>query len=75
MNKENKVKLWKTVQEAGDFLYGQLPNHPNHPKGRNPYAHVALCIKEHFNSSYKDIPDEKYNEVLDYIEFLKKNPS
>jgi len=75
MNKENKVKLWKTVQEAGDYLAGQLPNHPNHPKGRNPYAHIALCIKEHFNSSYKDIPDEKYNEVLDYIEFLKKNPS
>ena len=75
MNKENKIKLWKTIQEAGDFLSGQLPNHPNHPKGRNSYAHVALCIKEHFNSSYKDIPDEKYNEVLEYIEFLKRNPS
>ena len=75
MNKENKIKLWKNIQEAGDFLTGQLPNHPNHPKGRNPYAHVALCIKEYFNSSYKDIPDEKYNEVLEYIEFLKRNPS
>jgi len=26
-------------------LVGQLPSHPNHPKGRNPYAHVALCVK------------------------------
>ena len=25
--------------------------------------------------SYKDIEDEKFQEVLDYIEFLKKNPS
>ena len=75
MNKENASKLWKIIQEAGDYLVCQLPNHPNHPKGRNPYAHVALCVKEKFNSSYKDIPDEKYEDVLKYIEFLKKNPS
>ena len=31
-------KLWKIIQEAGDYLVGQLPDHPNHPKGRNPYA-------------------------------------
>ena len=53
----------------------QLPDHPNHPKGRNPYAHVAICIKNKFNQSYKDIPDEKYNEVIEYINFLKENPS
>ena len=52
-----------------------LPNHPNHPNGRNPYAHVAICIKNKFDSSYKDIPDDKYEEILKYIEFLKKNPS
>ena len=75
MNKENATKLWKKIQEAGDYLLGQLPNHPNHPKGRNSYAHVALCIKENFNLSYKDIPDEKFDEVIKYINFLKKNPS
>ena len=75
MNKENASKLWKTIQKAGDYLTGQLPDHPNHPKGRNPYAHVALCIKEKFKMSYKDIPDEKFEEVLEHIEYLKKNPS
>ena len=75
MNKVNSRKLWKIIQETGDYLLGQLPEHPNHPKGRNPYAHVALSIKEKFNLSYKDIPDEKFDEVLKYIEFLKKNPS
>ena len=75
MNKENANKLWKTIQEAGDYLEGQLPDHPNHPSGRNPYAHVAICIKNKFNVSYKDIPDNKFNEVLQYIEFIKKNPS
>ena len=74
MNKENASKLWKMIQKACDFLVGQLPDHPNHPKGRNSYAHVALCIKEKFNSSYKDIPDEKFDEVINFIEFLKKNP-
>ena len=72
MNKENASKLWKIIQEAGDYLEGQLPNHP---KGRNSYAHVAICIKQKFNDSYKDISDEKFNDVIKYIEFLKNNPS
>ena len=25
MNKENAGKLWKIIQEAGDYLVGQLP--------------------------------------------------
>ena len=70
-----RPKLWKMIQEAGTYLLGQLPSHPNHPKGRNPYAHVALCVKEKFGNSYKDIPDEQFDEVLKYIEFLKENPN
>ena len=63
MNKDNASKLWKIIQEAGDYLNGQLPDHPNHPKGRNPYAHVAICVKN------------KFNEVLNFIEDIKNNPS
>ena len=75
MNEENRRQLWKVIVEAGHYLQGQLPEHPNHPKGRNPYAHVAICIKSKFNASYKDIEDEKFDEVIKYIEFLKQNPS
>jgi hypothetical protein len=75
VNEENRRKLWKIIQEAGLYLLGQLPSHPNHPKGRNSYAHVALCVKEKFGNSYKDIPDEQFDEVLKYIEFLKENPN
>ncbi len=75
MSPENSKLLWRIIQEAGDFLKGQLPNHPNHPKGRNPYAHVALCVKNKFNKSYKDIDDDKFNEVVNFINFLKENPS
>ena len=75
MNKENASKLWKIIQEAGDYLLNQLPDHPNHAKGRNRYAHVAICVKTKFNVSYRDIPDEKYQDVTNYIKFLKENPS
>ena len=75
MNEDKARQLWKVIQEAGDYLKDQLPDHPNHPKGRNPYAHVALCVKEKFNASYKDIDDEKLDEVVKYISFLKENPS
>ena len=72
MNKENSSKLWKIIQEAGDYLLNELPDHPNHPKGRNPYAHVAVCVKKKFENSYKDIENEKFQEVVDFIEHLKK---
>ena len=75
MTEDNRRKLWKLIVEAGDYLKGQLPDHSNHPKGRNPYAHVAICVKSKFNQSYKDIEDEKFSEVVKYIEFLKNNPS
>ncbi len=75
MNEDNRRKLWTLIQEAGLYLLNQLPDHPNHPKGRNPYAHVAICVKNKFNASYRDIPDEKYQDVTNYIKFLKENPS
>ena len=74
MNSENAKIIWKCIQEAGDFLKDKLPSHPNHPKGRNPYAHVALEVKNHFGMTYKDIPDEKFNEVINYLEEIKSNP-
>ena len=75
MNPENKIKLWSEILLAGDFLKNKLPNHPNHPKGRNPYAHVALEIKNKFQKSYKDLEDKKFQEIINYIEIIKNNLS
>ena len=75
MNEENSKKIWSYIQEAGDKLVGKLPPSKNHPSGRNPYAHVAICVKSKFNASYKDIPDEQFDDVIKYIELLKENPS
>jgi hypothetical protein len=75
MNEDNRRKLWLRIQEAGFYLKSKLQDHPNHPKGRNAYAHVALCIKNEFGLSYKDIADKDYQKVVEYIDFLKKNPN
>ena len=67
MTPKNKNKLWSEILLAGDFLKDKLPNHPNHTKGRNSYAHVALEIKNKFKMSYKDLPDDQYDNVLDFL--------
>ena len=74
MNKDNSSLIWKLIQETGDYLKGKLPAHPNHPKGRNPYAHVALMVKNHFGMSYKDISDNKIPEIIKYLNYLRENP-
>ena len=46
MNEDkSQANSGKSYRKLGDYLKGQLPDHPNHPKGRNPYAHVAICVK------------------------------
>ena len=75
LNQQNSKEIWRYIQQAGDRLVGKLPPSRHHPKGRNPYAHVAICIKGKFGQSYKEIPDEKIKEVIDYIDYLVENPN
>jgi len=75
MNEDNRRKLWVLIQEAGDYLQNKLSDSSSHPKGRNPYAHVALCVKKKFDNSYKDIDDNDFKKVEEYIVFLKNNPN
>ena len=75
MNQANSKIIWTYIQEAGDRLVGKLPPSRHHPKGRNPYAHVAICVKARFGQSYKEIPDERIQEVIDYIDYLVDNPN
>ena len=75
MNEDNSKRIWAYMQEAGDRLVGKLPPNRHHPNGRNPYAHIAICVKSKFGMTYKEIPDERIDEVIDYIEHLVQNPS
>ena len=67
MNQENRRDVWKLIQSQGDFLKDKLEPHPNHPDGRNPYAHICSLINQRFHCSYKDIPDNKINELKEFI--------
>ena len=75
MTPENSKKVWAYIQEAGDKLVGKLPPPHRHPSGRNPYAHVAICVRSKFGQSYKDLPDDQIDEVMEYIDYLVENPS
>ena len=57
------------IQEVGDYLQDKMSNHS---KERNAYAHITLCVKNKFGLSYKDIIDDDYKKVAEYIDFLKK---
>ena len=74
MNEGNKKIIWKKIQSTGDLLQPLLKPSSFHSKERNAYAHIALCIKKKFGLSYKDIPDEKYEEVIFFIDYLLANP-
>ncbi len=55
------------MRAVGDRLQGFLESDIRHPRGRNPYAHVAGCVKERFGCSYGDLPDERVGEVRRYL--------
>ena len=64
LNEENRKIIWSKIQNTGDLLQPLLKPSIFHPKRRNAYAHISLSIKQKFKQSYKDIPDEKYIDVL-----------
>ena len=55
------------MRAVGDRLQGFLESDIRHPRGRNPYAHVAGCVKEKFGCSYGDMPDERVGEIRRYL--------
>ena len=39
------------------------------------YLFILLIIISSCNSSYKDLSDNDFKKVIEYIDFLKKNPN
>tara|TARA_B100000963_G_scaffold313599_1_gene291648 strand:+ start:377 stop:595 length:219 start_codon:yes stop_codon:yes gene_type:complete len=72
MNENNKKIVWRFIQKHGDFLKDKLKPHPNHPNGRNPYAHICLLINQKFSCSYKDICDDKVEQLKKFILSINK---
>tara|TARA_A100001015_G_scaffold302375_1_gene390496 strand:- start:790 stop:990 length:201 start_codon:yes stop_codon:yes gene_type:complete len=63
------------IQSTGDKLQPLLGHPIFHPNGRNAYAHIALSAKKKYGKSYKDISDDKIDELFLYIECLSEKTS
>jgi len=74
MNPEKNQKIRNRILEAATKLKGQLPPHPAHPNGRNPFAHIPKVIIDLMGESYKTLDDDKYDEVMAIIDFCEENP-
>lgn len=59
------------MRSLGDRLRKVLRPDPRHPQGRNPYAHVAGCVKEYFGCTYGDLPDARVGELRAYLQELE----
>lgn len=60
------------MRSLGDRLKEILEPDPRHPRGRNPYAHVAGCVRDHFGCSYAELPDDKAGELREFLQDLEQ---
>ena len=74
MNEDNCKIVLTRIREAAESLKGRLPESPKHPKGRNPYAHIPKVIKSVFGTSYKELPDEDLEMVIEIIDYCEMYP-
>jgi len=72
MSPDCRKKIWAEMQATGDRLRGVLEPDPRHPRGRNSHAHVAGCVKERFGCSYRDLPDDRAEEIRKYLQELEE---
>lgn len=72
MSPDLRKQIWAEMQATGDRLKGVLPPDPRHPQGRNPHAHVAGCVQQRFGGSYKDLPDERAQEIRIFLAALEE---
>lgn len=71
MNEENRKIIWKLIINKAEKIANKLPEHPNHPKGRNTYAHVCSKIIHEFGISYKLIKESRLEELKVFISKIK----
>ena len=75
MTLENQKIIRNRIIEAAEKLKGKLPDHPRHPDGRNPYAHIWKVLKSATGGiSYKNLPDEAFDDVMILIQYCEDTP-
>lgn len=74
MNKQLVAKLHSIALEAARQLEGKLPDHPAHPYGRIPIAHIYDVIKRVMGVPAKECRDIRFDDLVKIVEFCRDNP-
>ena len=74
MREDKLAALHKFIQEAAKQLEGKLPDHPAHPMGRIPIAHIYDVIKRVMGCPAKECSTERYDDLVRIVEFCRDNP-
>jgi hypothetical protein len=69
MRQELRDRLHKIVQQAAKQCEGRLPDHPNHPHGRIPIAHIYDVIQGIMEKPARECRDIRYDEILEIVQF------
>lgn len=74
LNKQLTKHLHQLALEAAKALEGKLPDHPSHPMGRIPIAHVYDVIKRVMGRPAKECDDSRFQDLVTIINFCRDNP-
>ena len=74
MTKDKVALLHAYVTEAAKALDGKLPDHPAHPYGRIPIAHIYDVIKRVMGCPAKDCSNDRYDDLMKIVDFCRDNP-
>ncbi len=71
MNPDDRKAFHKYVVEAANKIVAQggLPDHPNHPKGRIPVAHIYHVIQSIMEVPARDVPGTRLDELHEIVDF------
>lgn len=73
MSPELRDRLHTTVQQAAKLCEGRLPDHPNHPQGRIPIAHIYDVIQGVMEVPARECRDCRFEEILQIVQFCVDN--
>lgn len=71
MNSVDRVIFHKYVQEAAAKIEaaGGLPDHPSHPMGRIPVAHIYHVIQSIMGVPARDVPGDRLDHLKEIVDF------
>jgi len=69
MRNELRDRLHAYVIRAAAKIDGKLPDHPSHPYGRIPVAHIYHVIQSVMEAPARECRDHRYDEIIEIVDF------